>query len=127
MIGKVCSELDSECVEEQAKWFENQLKNTDKKWKFVMFHFPPYSFDEDKYPDIVKSWGTLFDKYHVDMAFNGHVHYYMHSKPINNGKVVKDPSQGTIYLISLAIHNRGDRKFKVEPFSDVFVQGEMLF
>ena len=92
-----------------------------------MFHFPPYSFDEDKYPDIVKSWGTLFDKYHVDMAFNGHVHYYMRSKPINNGKVVKDPSQGTIYLISIAIPNRGDRKFKVEPFSDMFVQGEMLF
>ncbi len=114
-------------IEEQAKWLENQLKNTDKKWKFVMFHFPPYSFDEDKYPDIVKSWGALFDKYHVDMVFNGHVHYYMRSKPINNGKVVKDPLQGTIYLISIAIPNRGDRKFKVEPFSDKFVQGEMLF
>ncbi len=114
-------------IEKQAPWLEYQLKNTDKKWKFVMFHFPPYSFDEDKYPDIVKAWGTLFDKYHVDMVFNGHVHYYLRTKPINNGKVVKDPSKGTIYLISIAIGNRGDRDFKVEPFSDVFVQGEMLF
>ncbi len=114
-------------VEKQAPWLEKQLKNTDKKWKFVMFHFPPYSFDEDKYPDIVESWGTLFDKYHVDMVFNGHVHYYLRTKPINNGKIVKDPSKGTIYLVSIAIANRPDRDLKEEPFSDVFVQGEMLF
>ena len=52
-------------IDEQSAWIENQLKNTDKKWKFAMFHFPPYSFDEDKYPEVVKEWGALFDKYHL--------------------------------------------------------------
>ncbi len=114
-------------IDEQSAWIENQLKNTDKKWKFAMFHFPPYSFDEDKYPEVVKEWGALFDKYHLDMVFNGHVHYYMRSKPIYADKTVKTPAKGTIYVTSIAIPNRADRDLQEDEFSDVFVQGEMLY
>jgi Icc-related predicted phosphoesterase len=114
-------------IDEQSAWIENQLKNTDKKWKFAMFHFPPYSLDEDKYPDIVEEWGTLFDKYHLDIVFNGHVHYYLRSKPIYANKPVKSPAEGTIYVTSIAIPNSADRDLKEDEFSDVFVQGEMLY
>ncbi|MEN8248087.1 MAG: metallophosphoesterase family protein [Bacteroidota bacterium] len=92
-------------IKEQTSWIENELKNTDAKWKFVIFHFPPFSADED-YPIIRKNWGSLFDKYHVDIVFSGHVHYYMRSKPMYDEKVVKDPSQGTIYVISVALPGR---------------------
>lgn len=92
-------------IKEQSSWIEKKLKESDAKWKFVMFHFPPFSADED-YPIIRTEWGPLFDKYHVDIVFSGHVHYYMRSKPMYAEQVVNNPSQGTIYIISIAIPGR---------------------
>jgi hypothetical protein len=89
-------------VEAQKAWLEQQLAATDAPWKFAMFHFPPYAFDED-YPDIRQAWCTLFDKYHVDMVFNGHVHYYLRTKPMRDGKPVASPAEGTVYAVSIAI------------------------
>ncbi len=40
-------------IKEQTSWLEEQLKNSDAKWKFAMFHFPPYS-SVDNYPVIRK-------------------------------------------------------------------------
>ncbi len=65
-------------IREQTAWLEEQLKNSNAKWKFAIFHFPPY-VSVDNYPVIRKEWGDLFDKYHVDIVFSGHVHYYMRS------------------------------------------------
>ncbi len=83
-------------------WIEDQLKNTTAKWKFAMFHFPPYNFEEP-YPEIQAAWGPLFDRYHVDMVMGGHVHYYMRSRPMNAGKVVRSYDDGTVYTISISI------------------------
>jgi len=111
--------------EEQAVWLENQLKNSNAKWKIAMFHFPPYSYEED-YPVIRKKWGSLFDKYHVDLVFSGHVHYYMRSKPMYAEKPVKDAADGTIYVISIAVPNRV-RPMTEEDFVDVRFAGEHLY
>ncbi|MEN8117224.1 MAG: metallophosphoesterase family protein [Bacteroidota bacterium] len=92
-------------INEQSAWIENQLKNSDATWKFAIFHFPPYSADED-YPNIRKEWGNIFDKYHVDMVFSGHVHYYMRTKPMFAEKPVTKPSDGTIYIVSVAVPAR---------------------
>jgi Icc-related predicted phosphoesterase len=117
----------TESIEGQTEWIENQLKNSKKTWKFAVFHFPPYSFDEDKYPEIIKEWGSLFDKYHVDIVFNGHVHYYLRTKPMYADKPINKASKGTIYVVSIAIPNASDRDLKEAEFSEVFVQGEMLY
>jgi len=111
--------------EEQAAWLENQLKFSNAKWKIAMFHFPPYSYEED-YPVIRKEWGALFDKYHVDLVFSGHVHYYMRSKPMYAEKPVNDPNDGTIYVISIAVPNRV-RPMTEEEFVEVRVAGEHLY
>jgi hypothetical protein len=86
----------------QSGWIEKQLQNTSAVWKFAMFHFPPYNYEED-YSDIRQKWCTLFDKYHVDMVMSGHTHYYMRSKPVFNEKVVGNYSNGTVYVISVGI------------------------
>ena len=112
-------------IREQTAWLEDQLKNSNAKWKFAMFHFPPYSYEED-YPVIRKEWGDLFDKYHVDMVFSGHVHYYMRSKPMYAQKPAKSPSDGTIYVISIAVPNR-DRPMTEEDFVEVRFAGEYLY
>lgn len=88
----------------QSSWIEDQLKNSDATWKFAMFHFPPFNYEED-YPEIRRKWSVWFDKYHLDMVMSGHTHYYMRSKPINNDQIVEDFSQGTIYVISIGIPN----------------------
>ncbi len=112
-------------IKDQTKWLENTLANSDKTWKFAFFHFPPYSYEED-YPVIRKQWGDLFDKYHVDMVFSGHVHYYMRSKPMYNQKPVKSPADGTIYVISISVPN-GDREMPSRDFVDVRFGGEPLY
>ena len=89
-------------VPAQTAWLEEKLKTSKAKWKFVFFHFPPYNFVEP-YGEIRKEWCTLFDKYHVDMVMNGHMHYYLRTKPMNNGKVMSSPAKGTIYTMSISI------------------------
>ena len=65
---------------EQYMWFENTLKSIDENSNFiiVIYHHPIFSSgkhveDEKKWEDIVVS---LFEKYGVDIVFNGHEHNY---------------------------------------------------
>lgn len=98
-----------------TRWIERILSNTKAKWKFVMFHFPPYNFEEP-YEDIQLAWVPLFDRYHVDMVMGGHIHYYMRSKPMRAGKVVDDFSKGTVYAISISIPSKHDH-LGPEPYA----------
>ncbi len=102
-------------IEDQTAWIEKQLADSKAKWKFVMLHFPPYNFEED-YARIRKDWGTLFDRYHVDMVMSGHVHYYMRSKPMYAEKPVLSPAQGTIYTISISIPSQ-HKNWPDEPYA----------
>ena len=101
----------------QTAWIEEQLANTDATWKFATFHFPPYNWEEP-YFDIQKAWVPLFDKYHVDMVFSGHIHYYMRSKPMKGGEVVSSYNDGTAYIISIGIPSR-TREIKDEPYAEI--------
>ncbi|WP_419211303.1 fibronectin type III domain-containing protein [Maribacter sp. X9] len=102
--------------EAQTRWIEDQLKNSNATWKFAMFHFPPYNFEEP-YLDIQQEWGGLFDTYHVDMVMSGHIHYYMRSKPINNGTVVDSFADGTVYAVSIGTHGNHD-DIGEEPYAE---------
>lgn len=104
-------------VEEQTAWIEEQLKNSDATWKFAMFHFPPYNWEEP-YFDIQEAWVPLFDKYHVDMVIGGHIHYYMRSKPMKAGKVVDSYNNGTAYIISIGIPSK-TKDYTDEPYAEV--------
>ncbi len=98
-------------------WIEEQLRNTSARWKFAIFHFPPYNF-EDPYPDLQEKWIPLFDRYHVDMVFGGHIHYYMRSKPMKAGKVVDRYEDGTVYAISISRPSRHNQ-IADEPYAVV--------
>ena len=87
----------------QTAWLEEQLANTDATWKFVVYHHPAYSSAPSRNnPQIRQQWGALFDKYHVDMALQGHDHAYLRTWPMNNGKRVDSPAEGTIYVVSVS-------------------------
>ncbi|QDK82570.1 metallophosphoesterase family protein [Spirosoma sp. KCTC 42546] len=122
-------------IEAQTAWIKQQLSQSKADWKFMFFHFPPYTFEED-YADIRKAWGPLIDQYHVDMVMSGHVHYYMRSKPTYNGKDVATPAQGTIYTISIGIPSEHEiwpdepyaaLRYKNGPFYQLMdIQGKKL-
>lgn len=104
-------------IDAQTPWIKQQLATSKATWKIAMFHFAPYN-REEPYFDIQKAWIPLFDQYHVDMVYGGHLHYYMRSKPMNAGKVVASYREGTAYLISVGIPNR-DQLFEKEPYAEV--------
>jgi hypothetical protein len=100
-----------------TQWIEKQLSTSKATWKIAMFHFPPYNSSEP-YPAIQNLWVPLFDKYHVDFVFGGHVHYYMRSKPMKGGNVVDSHNKGTTYVISVAIPGQ-NHSLPHEPFAEV--------
>lgn len=87
----------------QAPWLEETLKNSNAKWKFAAYHQPAYSSSANRdNPDIRDVWGGLFDKYHVDIAFQGHDHAYLRTFPMKDGKKAASFAEGTVYLISVS-------------------------
>lgn len=69
-------------VEEQKEWLEEVLKDSKETFKIAVFHFPPYTPNED-YDDIIEYWVPLFEQYGVDLVLNGHFHYYLRNKAGN--------------------------------------------
>lgn len=105
--------LDSNIpAETQTAWLEEQLRESDATWKFVVYHHPAYSSSPNRNnPQIRKEWGVLFDKYHVDIALQGHDHAYLRTWPMNNEKRVSTPAEGTIYIVSVSgtkFYDQGD-------------------
>lgn len=91
----------------QFLWLENQLANSNAKWKFVALHYAPYTSDEDDYGNTwtgssdfgdlkIRPIVKIFEKYAVDIVFFGHLHSYERTYPIYENKI--DNKKGVIYL-----------------------------
>lgn len=93
--------FDSTILKNEIKWLDNDLKNTDKKWRIVLFHKTSYynkaTRSNDKLKDIIQ---PVIDNNHVDIVINGHDHGISWTYPIKDDKFVERPSQGTIYYIT---------------------------
>lgn len=96
--------LDSnQPADSQTGWIEEQLSTTDATWKFVVYHHPAYSSSPTRdNPEVREKWGALFDKYHVDMALQGHDHAYLRTYPMKAGERAASPAEGTIYVVSVS-------------------------
>lgn len=92
---------------DQAQWIAEQLANTDAVWKFVVFHFPPYT-DQEPYRDIEDAWVPLFDEYGVDVVMNGHFHYYLRTEPMRGGRPAGFGKHGTTYIMSIGTRNKNE-------------------
>jgi hypothetical protein len=49
-------------------------------------------------------------------VMGGHIHYYMRSHPMFNGKVVDSFNKGTVYAISISIPSKHDNMV-AEPYA----------
>ena len=76
----VCLQVDGiapfDPQSEQYGWLEATLAANTQPWLFVAFHIPPYSSVQDVFEDDVRQLTPLFERYEVDVVFNGHKHNY---------------------------------------------------
>lgn len=96
---------------EQYKWLEKALAGSTAKWKFVVHHHPVYSSDENDYGDLwktnkstrgdqrVRVLTRLYDKYKVDIVWNGHIHSYERTWPVADGAATSF-DKGTVYMVT---------------------------
>jgi acid phosphatase type 7 len=86
-------------LEKQKAWLTKDLAATDKAWKIVFFHKPPYRSKSARGDDNIRAaLVPIFDQYHVDVVFNGHEHVYARTYPLCGDAVVDSPDKGTIYV-----------------------------
>lgn len=94
---------------EQYTWLDGALSASTAVWKIVALHQAAYSSDEDDYGDTtltrsmrgdikLRSVTTLYEKYHVDIVWCGHIHSYERTYPMAQGKPVLEG--GVIYMIT---------------------------
>lgn len=89
-----------EDLEVQAKWLEEDLSRVSRPWIFAFFHRPAYAGHPsrgDGNMDVRAAWAPIFEREGVDIAWQGHDHYYYRTKPIRNGEVV-EPGSGPLYV-----------------------------
>ncbi|MCA0366212.1 MAG: metallophosphoesterase family protein [Bacteroidetes bacterium] len=67
------------------KWVKNEMeKAKDFTWKFVMFHHPGFNSSRAHYEQQqMRILSPLFEAGKVDVVFNGHVHNYQRTFPMN--------------------------------------------
>ncbi len=83
------------------EWLEQDLAQTDKKYKIVMFHHPAYPAidipkDHQRAEVIRKNFVPIMEKAGVDLVLGGHQHVYMRTHPLKNGQRNED---GIVYLM----------------------------
>src|SRR5215471_7943602 len=79
--------LDSNYMDPaQLSWVEQNLRNSQAKWKICYFHHPLYSNGKSHGPDmdLRSQLAPLFQRYGVNAVFSGHEHVYERMKPENN-------------------------------------------
>ena len=83
---------------EIVKWVEADLSATKQPWKVVIMHLNFYTTMSDrsavKYRNVLQ---PIFDKYKVDVVFDGHVHTIARTFPMKNNVMYDNPSKGTVY------------------------------
>ena len=76
--------LDSNYMDkDQQVWLEKELAASNSKWKIAYFHHPLYSSGatHGSEVDLRTIIEPMFKKYHVNVVFAGHEHFYERIKP----------------------------------------------
>ena len=83
-----------------APWVEQVFATGAPRWKFVVFHRPPYTAGQ--HPPrvaIQRALAPSFERAGVDIVFNGHDHMYERTRPIRGGQVAAD-GRGVVYIVT---------------------------
>lgn len=77
-----------------------RIATGEKDWLFVYFHVAYYShWGHGNVPEIEKAVAADFEKYGVDIVFNGHTHVYERTVPLKQGRKAPE-GKGVVYVTS---------------------------
>ncbi|THF73731.1 purple acid phosphatase family protein [Cohnella fermenti] len=112
-------------LKDQAKWLEEDLRQTKATWIIVALHRGPYGGNQDE--SVLERWVPLFDKYGVDLVLQGHNHEYSRSYSIKDGEIVPD-GKGTVYVVPNASGTKLNEKKEDQFYHLVhFQNGKPMF
>jgi hypothetical protein len=64
-------------------WIAQDLSATDARWKFVVFHHPPFNVGDEHYKvQHMRVLSPLFERHRVDIVMSGHEHTYQRPRPL---------------------------------------------
>ncbi|MEE9393502.1 MAG: LamG-like jellyroll fold domain-containing protein [Planctomycetota bacterium] len=110
----------------QYKFLERALRASKAKWKIVCYHHPAYTSDENDYGNTwygpstkgdlrVRALVPLFDRYGVDIVWNGHIHSYERTWPLKKGRATM-AAKGTVYMVTGGGGGPLERAGPIRPF-----------
>ena len=112
----------------QAAWADKVLSESDATWKFAVHHFTMYNpVLYHEYEALRAALIPVFDRHHVDMVFQGHIHDYMRTAPLRNGEKVASFADGTIYVNACAQAHRGGRQRTGPEYIETYFQGKSSY
>lgn len=81
----------------QYTWLQHYLARTSAPWKFVVMHEPIYNTGAHASSEQQRALlAPLFEKYKVDIVFQGHDHDYERTRPIMGGTA--NNAEGVVYV-----------------------------
>lgn len=64
-------------------WIAKDLSGTDARWKFVVYHHPPFNVGVEHYQEQhMRALSPLFEAHGVDFCLHGHEHSYQRTMPL---------------------------------------------
>ena len=89
---------------EQYAWLQGALASNSQPWLFVFFHVPPYSAlkEDDQEVAVRQALTPLFERYGVDIVFNGHHHDYQRAVVRGVTYIVTGGGGAPIYAVQRA-------------------------
>lgn len=107
--------------EQVNTWIANDLATSRADWQIVVTHVPVYQVHSDTTSRLVKeNWAPIFERYGVDLVFEGHQHVYSRSYPMYEDKI--NYENGITYIMGNSgqkFYNSADETFAVRTVYDV--------
>lgn len=107
----------------QLQFLADQTARTDKTWKIVFMHVPPYDPGNNHY-NINNTIGKYLSDAGVDLVLNGHEHVYARNTLLTTEAGFKEaePGDAPTYVIGGSVMNAAyTRNSKSDLWSQVFV------
>lgn len=115
---------EREVLEKQLQWLREDMKNSDKPWKILVTHKPPYYTNPFGGNEVMKELiPPVADELGIDMVFSGHDHSYGRTKKLKAGN---ENENGTVYVVAGTTGNKhydavADEKFEYVNMENIAI------
>ncbi len=91
----------------QAAWMDQQMSQSDARWKFASLHTPTWSTGGHGGENLNSDYRPTWEAHHATAVFSGHTHSFEVTHPMRDGERVDSWAEGTFYYNSAGINSNG--------------------